>query len=114
MRSGYTRNTEYFRVLSGREMKVIKNIFAITFVFAIGLCQAQQYGSTDFEATGSPEAHKAFTLGLLEMHNFEYADALASFEKAQSIDPNFTMAYWGEAAMGIALSLGRGCDSDNA
>lgn len=78
-------------------MKLIKSISAITFVFAIGVCQAQQYGSTDFEATGSAEAHEVFTLGLLEMHNFEFADALASFQKAQSIDPNFTMAYWGEA-----------------
>ncbi len=76
----------------------IKRAMGLIFVVALLPVQAQQsYGTTDFRATGSAEAHEVFTLGLLEMHNFEYGDALASFIKAQSIDPDFTMAYWGEA-----------------
>lgn len=72
---------------------------AIIGCFALnGLALAQQeYGHTDFEATGSRAAHAEFTTGLLQLHNFEYEDARASFQSALSIDPDFTMAYWGEA-----------------
>ena len=67
-------------------------------VALIGQAQAQQdYGYTEFEASGAPEAHEVFLRGLLQLHNFEYEDARASFQEAQSIDPDFTMAYWGEA-----------------
>ena len=31
------------------------------------------------------------------MHSFEYRDARAEFQKAQEADPEFAMAYWGEA-----------------
>ena len=60
--------------------------------------QAQQnYGMTEFEATGAAEAQPAFLRGLLQLHNFEYPDARASFQEALAIDPDFGMAYWGEA-----------------
>ena len=55
------------------------------------------YGVTDFEATGSPEAYPTFLTGLLQLHNFEFEDARESFIEAQAIDPDFYMAYWGEA-----------------
>ena len=36
----------------------------------IGRAQAQEdYGYTEFEATGSPEAHEVFLTGLLQLHN---------------------------------------------
>ena len=64
----------------------------------IGQAQAQQeYGYTEFEASGSRAAHQVFLRGLLQLHNFEYEDARASFQDAQSIDSDFVMAYWGEA-----------------
>lgn len=78
-------------------MSFLKVVSASVLLLFLSFVNAQDYGSTDFEATGLTEAHGAFTLGLLKMHNFEYADALASFKEAQSIDPDFTMAYWGEA-----------------
>ena len=55
------------------------------------------YGETDFEATGSAEAYPTFLRGLLQLHNFEFEDARDSFIEAQQIDPEFYMAYWGEA-----------------
>ena len=55
------------------------------------------YGVTDFDATGSPEAYPVFLRGLLQLHNFEFEDARDSFIEAQEIDPDFYMAYWGEA-----------------
>ncbi|MCH2461442.1 MAG: hypothetical protein MK239_10490 [Gemmatimonadetes bacterium] len=74
---------------------------AITILIGLALTvQAQtqeDYGYTEFEASGSPEAHQVFLRGLLQLHNFEYEDARASFQEASSIDSDFTMAYWGEA-----------------
>src|SRR6185436_14519928 len=35
--------------------------------------------------------------GLAQLHNFEYDEAARAFREAQTIDPGFAMAYWGEA-----------------
>jgi len=43
------------------------------------------------------DAQAAFTRGLLLLHLFEYRDAADEFRQAQSLDPGFAMAYWGEA-----------------
>ena len=59
--------------------------------------EARTYGSIDFDASGSSEAHEMFIRGLLQLHNFEYDDARASFLATQELDPGFAMAYWGEA-----------------
>ena len=54
-------------------------------------------GELKFEVTGKPDAQPAFHKGLLLLHSFEYVDAAASFLEARTIDPDFVMAYWGEA-----------------
>ena len=54
-------------------------------------------GSIEFTPTGMSEAQPHFNKGLLLMHSFEYKDAEKSFQKAIKIDPDFYMAYWGEA-----------------
>ena len=48
-------------------------------------------------STHSPAAAHEFMRGLLLLHLFEYEDANASFIAAEKTDPNFVMAYWGEA-----------------
>ena len=48
-------------------------------------------------STESAEAQAAFEQGMLLLHLFEYPFAEAEFQRAQSIDPGFAMAYWGEA-----------------
>ena len=58
---------------------------------------SQQYGSTDFPASGDPEAHALFIRGLVMLHNFEYEDAREVFRQVRSMDTDFVMAYWGEA-----------------
>ena len=58
---------------------------------------SQQYGSTDFPATGDPEAHALFIRGLVMLHNFEYEDAREVFRQVRGLDPDFVMAYWGES-----------------
>ena len=54
-------------------------------------------GQIDFPSSGSEEAQPWFLQGLLLLHNFQYDDAKKAFQKAQALDPEFTMAYWGEA-----------------
>ncbi len=43
------------------------------------------------------QAQEAFIRGLLLLHSFEFEDAREAFQSAQKIDPDFAMAYWGEA-----------------
>lgn len=50
-----------------------------------------------FGTTGNAEAREYFEQGLLLLHNFEYPDAADLFRKAQAKDPDFALAYWGEA-----------------
>jgi tetratricopeptide (TPR) repeat protein len=54
-------------------------------------------GEIDFVASGKPEAQAFFKKGLLYLHSFEYEDAAEEFQRAKNTDPNFVMAYWGEA-----------------
>jgi tetratricopeptide (TPR) repeat protein len=59
--------------------------------------QAQELGSIDFPTSGSAAAQPHFIKGVLLLHSFEYDDARESFIEAQKADPNFALAYWGEA-----------------
>jgi tetratricopeptide (TPR) repeat protein len=52
---------------------------------------------TALNATASEEARPHFDKGLLLLHNFEYPDAAEEFILAQKADPDFALAYWGEA-----------------
>lgn len=54
-------------------------------------------GEVKFDVTGSDEAAPYFQEGLLLLHSFEFEDAAEKFVKAQQLDSNFVMAYWGEA-----------------
>ncbi|MDA9773743.1 hypothetical protein N9B82_02190 [Saprospiraceae bacterium] len=54
-------------------------------------------GKIEFTVTGSENAAPYFQEGLLLLHSFEFDDAAEKFVKAQELDSNFVMAYWGEA-----------------
>lgn len=54
-------------------------------------------GKIDFPNSGAAAAQGDFIEGVLYLHNFEYAESAAAFKRAQAIDPDFAMAYWGEA-----------------
>lgn len=54
-------------------------------------------GKLDFPNSGSEAAQPAFVRGMLLLHSFEFDDAGEAFREAQEIDPNFALAYWGEA-----------------
>lgn len=54
-------------------------------------------GSLSFPNSGDIEAQDDFLRGVLLLHSFEYEQAAEAFSRAQEIDPEFAMAYWGEA-----------------
>lgn len=76
----------------------------ILFLAIISVCcckskpDSNQYlGIVNIEVSGKTKAIPYFEKGLLLLHSFEYDDARESFQKAQEMDPEMPMAYWGEA-----------------
>jgi len=58
---------------------------------------AEGYGQVSFANSGAPAAQADFSQGMALLHDFEYPAAATAFQRAQSADPGFAMAYWGEA-----------------
>ena len=54
-------------------------------------------GSLSFPHSGNDAAHRPFLRGVLLLHSFEYETAAEAFREAQEADPQFALAYWGEA-----------------
>jgi len=54
-------------------------------------------GEVSFSNSGAAAAQQPFLHGLAQLHNFEYESAAQGFRMAEGIDPDFAMAYWGEA-----------------
>ena len=69
----------------------------LTITAAAAPLPAQVLGTIDFPNSGKPEAQDPFMRGVLLLHSFEYEDAAKAFQEAQSVDPDFALAYWGEA-----------------
>jgi tetratricopeptide (TPR) repeat protein len=57
----------------------------------------QRLGTIVFPNSGKAEAQAAFLRGVALLHNFAYPQAAKAFQEAERIDPNFALAYWGEA-----------------
>ncbi len=64
--------------------------------FAVAV-EMPNLGRVEFPNSGSEEAQEPFSRGVLLLHSFEYQDAREAFREAQEIDPDFALAYWGEA-----------------
>ena len=58
--------------------------------------QLESVGNLRFETSASPEAQKHFLRGVAILHSFGWKQAIAEFQAAQKIDPDFALAYWGE------------------
>jgi tetratricopeptide (TPR) repeat protein len=58
---------------------------------------ANPLGTISFPTSGNPKAHPHFVRGVLWLHSFAYEEAIDAFRAAQKVDPQFAMAYWGEA-----------------
>ncbi|HZZ76626.1 MAG TPA: hypothetical protein VFE04_11885 [Puia sp.] len=56
-----------------------------------------QFGTANFNVTGSEKVKKEFDLAIELLHSFEYDEAEKVFAKIINEDPNCAMAYWGVA-----------------
>ena len=72
-------------------------LLLLCFVVLPAKAQVTGLGSTAFENSGAEGAQDMFSRGILLLHSFEYEDAREAFSEARRIDPDFAMAYWGEA-----------------
>ncbi len=80
------------------EIRVVYLLAAtVLLASAVAATTVDTLGTLDFPNSGAPEAQDAFVRGVLLLHSFEYDDAREAFVEAQQIDPDFAMAYWGEA-----------------
>lgn len=64
---------------------------------AEGTRQVDGLGQVTFPTSGSPAAQEHFLRGVLLLHSFEYGRAAGAFRQAREEDPDYVMAYWGEA-----------------
>ncbi len=73
----------------------------VVFVALLGIsaqaAELEQIGTFDFPSSASPEAQQHFLRGVGYLHSFGMTQAQEEFKKAQEIDPDFALAYWGEA-----------------
>ena len=66
-------------------------------LLAASCVNAQQLGSIVFPTSGATAAQPKFIEGVKDLHSFEFDEAAAAFHEAQRLDPDFALAYWGEA-----------------
>lgn len=83
----------------GRWLLILALLCGATAQAATGPAQTiEGLGTLSFPtSTKSGDAQAAFAKGMLLMHVFEYTRAEQAFQEAQRLDPDFAMAYWGEA-----------------
>jgi tetratricopeptide (TPR) repeat protein len=58
--------------------------------------QLDNVGNLSFPTSGSPAAQRHFLRGVAILHSFGWKQAIAEFQAAQKLQPDFAMAYWGE------------------
>src|ERR1700680_743770 len=72
-------------------------VCGLAFAGLVSLALAQQLGTITFPTSGASNAQPIFLQAVKDLHNFQFDEAAVAFQKAEQIDPNFAMAYWGEA-----------------
>jgi len=78
-------------------LKTMTLILACFLVAGSAANAAEGYGHVEFANSGSPAAQADFLDGMALLHDFEYPIAAKAFRRAQEADPEFALAYWGEA-----------------
>lgn len=79
-------------------------IYIVLVLISLAACKTDtkskkeaKLGDISFEVTANTSATEKFEEGMLLLHSFQYKDAAEKFQEAQNADPEFGMAYWGEA-----------------
>ncbi|WP_340105766.1 tetratricopeptide repeat protein [Rhodohalobacter sp. 8-1] len=77
--------------------RLLTTAFTLLLFTTGAMAQDNLLGKIEFPNSGAESAQADFIEGVKFLHNFEYADAARAFRRAQDEDPEFAMAYWGEA-----------------
>jgi tetratricopeptide (TPR) repeat protein len=72
-------------------------LLLIGVVCAAAAPSAQELGTISFPTSGAPSAQPAFLEGVKALHSFQFDEAADAFRRAQKVDPDFALAFWGEA-----------------
>lgn len=91
-------------------MLTYRALLAAALVASVAACQSgptsdtrgslthiEGLGSLSFPNSGDAAAQEPFLRGVLLLHSFEFEPAAEAFREAQAADPDFALAYWGEA-----------------
>ena len=91
-------------------------LLVATLFAAPAAAQFTEVGSLDFPTSArSEEAQRRFLRGVAVLHSFGWKQAIEQFQAAQAIEPEFTLAYWGETLSynHPLFGGGRGLDEEN-
>jgi tetratricopeptide (TPR) repeat protein len=80
-----------------RSLRLCAALVFIAVGFAVTAARAQELGTISFETSGATAAQPAFLEGVKALHSFQFDEAAVAFREAKGLDPNFALAYWGEA-----------------
>jgi hypothetical protein len=80
-----------------RRLPFAAPLMLVAFLGSPVAAQLESVGNLRFETSASPEAQKHFLRGVAILHSFGWKQAIAEFQAAQKIDPDFALAYWGES-----------------
>ncbi len=76
---------------------VLDRVDTVPDAFVDAYVEVEGLGAVAFPNSGAAEAQEAFQRGVLLLHSFEFGPAAKAFREAQAIDPEFALAFWGEA-----------------
>ena len=78
--------------------RIAIGLLVVIFSATAASAQFDSVGSLKFPtSTPSAEAQQHFLRGVAILHSFGFEQAREQFQAAQELDPDFVMAYWGEA-----------------
>jgi tetratricopeptide (TPR) repeat protein len=88
-----------------RFSRTIHAVVAVSLLVSVPLRSAEsdataagKVGTVDFPTSASsPETQAHFLRGVAALHSFGWKQAIAEFEAAHEIEPDFAMAYWGQS-----------------
>ncbi len=87
--------------MRNRRLSILAVLAPVLLMLPVMAMAAQQpstsLGDINFLNSGAPEAQASFLRGVAALHSFWFDEATEAFKNAQETDPNFALAYWGEA-----------------
>src|SRR5262245_4202798 len=72
-------------------------LFLLAASLALASIEAQELGNISMQTSGAAAAQPKFLEGVKALHSFQFDEAAVAFRAAKALDPNFALAYWGEA-----------------